>query len=80
MMGIASTTVELAQRTSGAGRRHLEIRVFANDQLPVVGDRLVVWQDLAGYVVEAVEPYRPQDDNEPPELRPQLTAWISPEL
>jgi hypothetical protein len=54
--------------------------VFANDQLPVVGDRLVVWQDLAGYVVEAVEPYRPQDDNEPPELRPQLTAWISPEL
>jgi hypothetical protein len=77
--GSSHTTVELAVRTEHGERRRLEIRTFANVEVPTIGQHLLVWQDFQTYLVEAIENYHPaSNDDEPGEARPDLTAWLRP--
>jgi hypothetical protein len=74
--GAPVTTVEFAVRSGHGERRRLEVRVFANVEVPSLGQQVLIWQDFQTYVVEAVEPYQMLDNNEPPEERPDLTVWL----
>jgi hypothetical protein len=75
--GSPNTNVEFAVRNEQGERRRLEVRGFANVEVPTLGQQVLIWQDFQTYVVEAIEPFKMLDD-EPPEGRPDLTIWLRP--